>query len=211
VKPTPPPKAPSALRKSPRQARAQATVAAIVEAAARILVESGARALTTNRIAARAGVSVGSLYQYFPNKLAVVRALLERELARAEAARPATLDDPSRPPRERLRSAVNWHLDVHALYPQHGRLLRLLDASTTTPRERRRLRDWRLERVRATLGSFALVPPAELPTVALVLDACLGAAADALASERPAWLRSEDLRERLAAALAALVDPSGRR
>ena len=198
-------------RKRPTQERARRTVDAILEAAAEVFDAHGFDGGTTERIVERAGVSVGSLYQYFPNKLAVVRALLERELARAEAARPATLDDPSRPPRERLRSAVNWHLDVHALYPQHGRLLRLLAASTTTPRERRRLRDWRLERVRATLGSFALVPPAELPTVALVLDACLGAAADALASERPAWLRSEDLRERLAAALAALVDPSGRR
>jgi AcrR family transcriptional regulator len=207
VKPSPPPKPSSALRKSPRQARAQATVAAIVEAAARILLERGQAALTTNRIAARAGVSVGSLYQYFPNKLAVVRALLERELARAESARPARLDDPACSLHERLRSAVDWHLEVHARYPGHGRLLRLLAASAVTPRERRRLREWRRERVRTTLASFAVVPTAELPAVALVLDACLGAAADALADERPAWLRSESLRERLAAALAALVEP----
>jgi AcrR family transcriptional regulator len=73
-------------RKQARQARARATEAAIVEAAARILEEDGASALTTNRIAERAGVSIGSLYQYFPDKRSVIAQLLRRERA-------ALLDD----------------------------------------------------------------------------------------------------------------------
>src|SRR5690606_3069037 len=97
---------PKYLRKRPRQARARTTFGAIVEAAARILADEGPGALTTNRIALRAGVSIGSLYQYFPDRKAIVRALFERELARAEALRPATLDDPTRPAEERLRAAV---------------------------------------------------------------------------------------------------------
>jgi AcrR family transcriptional regulator len=66
-------------RKHGQQARARATEAAIIEAAARILETGGVAGLTTNRIAERAGVSVGSLYQYFPNKQAVTAALLRRE------------------------------------------------------------------------------------------------------------------------------------
>ncbi len=73
-------------RKSARQTRSAATVEAIVEAAARILEEAGPAGFTTNAIAERAGVSVGSLYQYFPNKNAITRALIRRELEMLEAA-----------------------------------------------------------------------------------------------------------------------------
>ncbi|HKX39885.1 MAG TPA: TetR/AcrR family transcriptional regulator [Burkholderiaceae bacterium] len=65
-------------RKAPRQARSQATVDAILDATARILVERGHAATNTNLVAERAGVSVGSLYQYFPNKLALITALHAR-------------------------------------------------------------------------------------------------------------------------------------
>jgi len=65
-------------RKAPRQARSQATVDAILDATARILVERGHATTNTNLVAERAGVSVGSLYQYFPNKIALIRALHER-------------------------------------------------------------------------------------------------------------------------------------
>jgi AcrR family transcriptional regulator len=66
-------------RKKAHQARAQLTQAAIVEASARILENGGRAGLTTNHIAERAGVSIGTLYQYFPNKEAIVAALLRRE------------------------------------------------------------------------------------------------------------------------------------
>jgi len=65
-------------RKSPRQSRSQATVDAILDATARVLVERGHAATNTNLVAERAGVSVGSLYQYFPNKLALINALRAR-------------------------------------------------------------------------------------------------------------------------------------
>jgi AcrR family transcriptional regulator len=66
-------------RKQPTQRRAAATVEAILEAAARILETSGLPGYTTNAVAERAGVSVGSLYQYFPNRDALTAALIERE------------------------------------------------------------------------------------------------------------------------------------
>ncbi|MES2099551.1 MAG: TetR/AcrR family transcriptional regulator [Pseudomonadota bacterium] len=65
-------------RKSPRQSRSAVTVTAILDATARILVERGYAATSTNAVAERAGVSVGSLYQYFPNKDALIAALHTR-------------------------------------------------------------------------------------------------------------------------------------
>jgi AcrR family transcriptional regulator len=67
-------------RKQPTQSRATETVNAVLEAAARILEKHGLECYTTNAIAERAGVSIGSLYQYFPGKDAVTVALIEREL-----------------------------------------------------------------------------------------------------------------------------------
>lgn len=72
-------------RRTPKQRRAVATVSAILDAAARIFSNEGAEGATTNRIAERAGVSVGSLYEYFPNKSAILVALTERHLDEGEA------------------------------------------------------------------------------------------------------------------------------
>lgn len=63
-------------RKKPKQGRSETTVAAIYEAVARILNKDGAVGLTTNKIAEVAGISVGSLYQYFKNKESIFEALL---------------------------------------------------------------------------------------------------------------------------------------
>lgn len=67
-------------RKTPRQARSTATVDAIFEAFVQVLRSHGPRRLTTTRVAERAGVSVGTMYQYFPNKQALLRAVIERYL-----------------------------------------------------------------------------------------------------------------------------------
>ena len=68
-------------RKSPVQARSAASVDAILEATIQILLNIGKEQLTTTRVALRAGVSVGTLYQYFPNKSALLQAALKRHLA----------------------------------------------------------------------------------------------------------------------------------
>src|SRR5258708_25721914 len=70
----------TAPRKKPKQGRSQATVDAILVATARVLCETGYDRASTNRIALAAGVSVGSLYQYFPSKEALVAALAERHV-----------------------------------------------------------------------------------------------------------------------------------
>jgi AcrR family transcriptional regulator len=68
-------------RKIPQQSRAEQTVAAILEAVARILETKGLEGLNTNLVAQRAGFSIGSLYQYFPGKDALIVALCQRERA----------------------------------------------------------------------------------------------------------------------------------
>lgn len=73
-------------RKRPRQARAAATVAAVIEAAARILEAEGLTGFNTNAVAAKAGVSIGSLYQYFPGKDAILAALIRQEAEAFDAA-----------------------------------------------------------------------------------------------------------------------------
>ncbi|MGR3761854.1 TetR/AcrR family transcriptional regulator [Roseobacteraceae bacterium NS-SX3] len=96
-----------APRKQASQARSRATQEAIVEAAARILEALGSAGLTTNAIAARAGVSIGSLYQYFPNKEAVLAAVLRAKRAELLAWMRAAADQHrDAPPEAALRALL---------------------------------------------------------------------------------------------------------
>lgn len=94
-------------RKKPQQARSNDLVAAILEAAIQVLSREGARRFTTTRVAERAGVSVGSIYQYFPNKAAILFRLQSDEWRETTDMLRATLADASRPPLDRLRRSVH--------------------------------------------------------------------------------------------------------
>ncbi|MGF7151101.1 AcrR family transcriptional regulator [Sphingomonas zeicaulis] len=80
--------APSLLqpRKTPRQARSAATIEAIYTATIQVLLSDGVARLTTTRVAARAGVSVGTMYQYYPHKQALLFAIVERQLESIKSA-----------------------------------------------------------------------------------------------------------------------------
>src|SRR3954466_8725798 len=86
----------SPLRKTPSQTRALRTVDTLFEAAARVLASEGEAGFTTNRIAQRAGFSIGTLYQYFPSKEAIVVAMVRRQRARVMRELEATLDRAAR-------------------------------------------------------------------------------------------------------------------
>ncbi|WP_434732727.1 TetR family transcriptional regulator [Rhizobium sp. YTUHZ044] len=97
-------------RKQPKQARSTELVAAILDAAAQVLAREGAHRFTTARVAERAGVSIGSLYQYFPNKAAILFRLQSDEWRQTNGMLADILADAQRPPFERLRSLVHAFL-----------------------------------------------------------------------------------------------------
>lgn len=101
------PSASVSSRKQPRQARSAGLVAAILEAAVQVLRTEGAQRFTTARVAERAGVSVGSLYQYFPNKAAILFRLQADEWRQTSQLLRDILEDGGRPPADRLRSLVH--------------------------------------------------------------------------------------------------------
>jgi AcrR family transcriptional regulator len=94
-------------RKHPRQARSAGLVAAILDAAVQVLAKEGAQRFTTARVAEKARVSVGSLYQYFPNKAAILFRLRSEEWRQTTELLRAILEDVQRSPLERLRAAVH--------------------------------------------------------------------------------------------------------
>ncbi|QWF17885.1 TetR family transcriptional regulator [Lysobacter capsici] len=94
-------------RKQPKQSRSAGLVAAVLEAAARVLAEEGAARFTTARVAERAGVSIGSLYQYFPNKAAILFRLQTDEWKQTTDLLRLILEDAAQPPLVRLRALVH--------------------------------------------------------------------------------------------------------
>lgn len=109
----PRPKQPAGIkRRIPRQARAAETVAAILEATAQVLEAGGLAALTTNAVAARAGVSIGTLYQYFDGKDAILLELARREMTETVNRLARETLPADRSPEERVRAAVRAILDA---------------------------------------------------------------------------------------------------
>jgi len=106
------------LKKKPKQERSKATVEVLVQAAARIIENEGLEALSTNRVAEVAGVSIGSLYQYFPNKEALIEEVGARFSARFEPAMLGLLGRlPGLAVRDAIRSLVRTLVDLHAESP----------------------------------------------------------------------------------------------
>lgn len=113
-------------RRQPRQERSQFTLEAIFQAVAQIVATQGEQGLTTNRIAEMAGVSVGSLYQYFPSKDAILQAMLDRHCERVMQALDDLLARASAedwPPEEQVRRYVRHYLASFGAGPQDERAL----------------------------------------------------------------------------------------
>jgi AcrR family transcriptional regulator len=185
-------------RKTPKQARAQATVEAILTATAELLVDLGYERTTTNAIARRAGVSIGSLYQYFPNKEALFTALCDQhmtEMTTLLLGEIATLR--GRPLDEAIRPLVKALLRAHAVAPALHRVFieqvpritglervqqvdrMLVDIlSTELARRPEKLRPRDLE-----LAVFILVHSVQAVTHAAILERPDALADDALADE----------------------------
>jgi AcrR family transcriptional regulator len=101
-------------RRIPRQPRARVTRDAIIEAAAHLLATRGWEASTTNHIAERAGVSIGSLYKYFPNKPSILAEVARRRIGAEVAAVAATLEAQADDPRGMPAAIVASTADRYA-------------------------------------------------------------------------------------------------
>ncbi len=114
-----PRKPPMKPRKRPRQARSRETVEAILTAAARILVRDGYARTSTNRIAEVAGVSIGSLYEYFPNRDAILATLRQRQHDRMQGVMSSTLSDVlDLPLGAAVRKTIEVMVEAHSVDPE---------------------------------------------------------------------------------------------
>lgn len=112
----------SPMRKKPSQARSRATVDAIIESGARVLGARGWAGFTTNTVAAVAGTSIGSLYQYFPDKLSLVEAIRRRHFDEVlSVLRKAMAGD--LPLSQRVEALVQGMIDAHNVNPELHRVL----------------------------------------------------------------------------------------
>jgi AcrR family transcriptional regulator len=182
--------------KRPLQARAQATVDAILEATIRILERDSFEATTTTRIAEVAGVSVGTLYHHFPDREAILHRLQEREFERALALMENVLskDNVAAAPRETVERVVRGLAELYAACPGLHRVL-AIEGLRVVNTERVHAFDLR---VIAVVRHFLLASKAELrcdDIEAAAFVAYQSVRATMLASllERPAGIDSETL------------------
>jgi AcrR family transcriptional regulator len=121
-------------RKKPVQARAAVTVEAIFEAAIQVLLSNGADRLTTTRVAARAGVSVGTLYQYYPNKQALLFAVLKDHLEKVSAAVESACEQARHKPlHDMVRMVVESYVDAKLDRPDVSMALYQISADIGGP------------------------------------------------------------------------------
>src|SRR4051794_14338296 len=121
-------------RRKPRQVRAELTRGRILDAAAHVFAEYGYAAGTTNRIAERARVSIGSLYQYFPNKDAILAELLVQHIDRGARTGADQLDLSPGTLEAAVRAIIRDAIDNHSDDP---RLLRVMIEEVPVSRELR--------------------------------------------------------------------------
>ncbi len=131
----PPKRAPAAeaqpkpARKAPRQERSKQMRRDLLAGATRVLEKDGAAAFTTNRVAERAGVSVGSVYQYYPDKAALLTDLHEADAARTFETLAAVLFDTTLPARERFVRVIMGAFAAQAAATEHHAALATVDVA----------------------------------------------------------------------------------
>ena len=175
----------ASARKKPKQERSAAMVEALIEAAARVFVKEGYAKATTNKIAAAAGVSVGSLYQYFPSKDAIAVELLRRYregLIEVVSARLAGVTDESF--EEVVRGLLGDLVRAKNIDPALHRVLIEQVLRTTARKELEGFED-ALESALATALDAAKVPLPNRELAAFVLVRVVLGVAHAVVVDRP--------------------------
>lgn len=185
-------------RKQPTQARAQATMESILRAAAHILKTKGYAACSTNAVAKKAGVSIGSLYQYFPSKEALVAALAEQhaqegyelllESVREAMAKTRSLEDS-------VRHAIGAMVRLHSADPDfHRVLIEQLASNPSGLHAVRRLSNQSAALVRTWLEAHQdQLRPLDLDAATYVLVTSVEAVTHLRLVDRPAHVDTEAL------------------
>lgn len=186
-------------RNLPQQSRSRATVGAILDGMIRVLDQDGFDAATTTRIAQAAGVSVGTLYQYFPNRDAILCALQDREFARATDMMQRVLTEAaSLSGREIARRIIGGLLEIYAISPALHRVL-VVEGLKVTPTDSVKAFDLRMVDTLRGFLSFAnlsLKRP-QLGTAAFVAYHSVRACMLARLLEAPPGVTDEALVEEL--------------
>jgi AcrR family transcriptional regulator len=194
-------------RRQPKQRRARQTVEAVLDAVVRILKRGGADRVTTNRIAEVAGVSIGSVYQYFPDKRAIFAALHRRHIEEIEHMIQATLlDHASSSLGELVRALVEAMIEAHNKDPELHELL-----ATEVPHRAEGTRDFatRLH------GAFRLAiaarvrevkPDRDLDGVVFIVTNLVEALSHAIALRRPPHISIAAAKEEAVRAVMAYLD-----
>lgn len=195
-------------RRQPKQRRARETVEAVLDAVVRVLKKHGVDGVTTNRIAEAAGVSIGSVYQYFPDKRAIFTALHDRhveEISRVIDSR--LVEHASSSLEDFVRALVEALVDAHAADPEFHELM-----TTTVPHgaEGARALDVRLR------GTFKLAItsrmrdrklPRDLDRMLFVLPHMVEALSHGAAYQRPPGLSLAAAKEEAVHAVLAYLGP----
>ena len=185
-------------RKTPVQARAEVTVEAICEATIQVLLSHGAERLTTTRVADRAGVSVGTLYQYYPNKQSLLYAVMEEHLDRVAMAVEAACEQScGKPLAEMINRVVEVFVDVKMDRADISVALYQVAADVGGPALVKRA----AQRMRKALEAMLqTAPDKESPPDKLAIDMMLAAMSGVMRSmleARPAPTTVRKLREQL--------------
>jgi len=167
-------------RKTPIQARSAVTVEAISEATIQVLLSHGAERLTTTRVAERAGVSVGTLYQYYPNKRSLLFAVLEHHLNEVAERVEAACDGACHKPlAEMIKEMVEAFVDAKMERAEISVALYRVSADVGGPALIKRIGQRSRKAVEAMLQT---APDTESPPDKFAIDIMLAAMAGAIRS-----------------------------
>lgn len=193
-------------RRNPKQLRARQTVEAVLDAAIRILKREGVGAITTNRIADVAGVSIGSVYQYFPHKRAIFTALHKRHIEQVDRRiERALVENAAEPLEQLIRAMIEGMIEAHVEDPELCELL-----MTEVPHRAEGTQDFGSRLHGAFLLALssrksALKKHSDLKKVAFVVTHMIDALSHGAVLRRPAGLSLRDTQEEAIRAVMAYL------
>jgi AcrR family transcriptional regulator len=196
----------TSVRRRPKQRRARQTVEAVLDAVVRLLKRDGSKAITTNRIAEVAGVSIGSVYQYFPDKRAIFTALHQRHIDQIDRMVQTKLVEHAASSIEELvRAMVEAMVEAHAIDPELYELL-----MTEVPHRADGTRDFAVRLHGAFLLAISsraheLKKRRDLDKVVFVVTHMVEALSHGAVLRRPAGMSLKDAKEEVVRAILAYL------